>query len=193
MSDRTFDRISRGLATTTSRRHALKLFGGGALAAAGIGAVGLSAVNDAAAQTIAPDPSAIPISGTVADISSFVGSFDLDRFRNVGGDLVAVGTLTGALTDLVTGLTETVNQVISLPVIGATGTCEILDLVLGPLDLDLLGLQVHLDQVVLNITAQSGPGNLLGNLLCAVAGLLDGPGPLGAIAGLLNNILRVLG
>jgi DNA-directed RNA polymerase specialized sigma24 family protein len=27
----------------------------------------------------------------------------------------------------------------------------------------------------LYITAQSGPGNLLGNLLCAVAGLLNGP------------------
>ena len=29
----------------------------------------------------------------------------------------------------------------------ATGSCEILDLTLGPLDLDLLGLVVHLDQV----------------------------------------------
>ena len=78
-----------------------------------------------------------------------------------------------------------------------TGSCQILDLVLGPLDLDLLGLQVHLDQVHLNITAQSGPGNLLGNLLCAVAGLLNGPTGLNAvltqIAALLNQILGVLG
>ena len=43
-----------------------------------------------------------------------------------------------------------------------------------PLDLDLLGLQVHLDRVVLDIVAQTGAGNLLGNLLCAVTGLLDG-------------------
>jgi hypothetical protein len=50
----------------------------------------------------------------------------------------------------------------------------ILNLVFGPLDLNLLGLQVHLDRVVLNITAQPGAGNLLGNLLCAVAGLLNG-------------------
>ena len=47
---------------------------------------------------------------------------------------------------------------------------------LGPLDLNLLGLEVHLDPVVLDIVAQPGPGNLLGNLLCAVAGLLDGAG-----------------
>ena len=51
-----------------------------------------------------------------------------------------------------------------------------LHLVLGPLDLDLLGLVVHLDKVVLDITAVPGAGALLGNLLCAVVGLLDGTG-----------------
>jgi hypothetical protein len=73
--------------------------------------------------------------------------------------------------------------------------CDILNLVLGPLDLDLLGLQVHLDRIVLNIVAQSGAGNLLGNLLCAVAGLLDGglSGVLGRLTDLLNQILGRLG
>ena len=52
----------------------------------------------------------------------------------------------------------------------SAGSCQILDLVLGPLDLDLLGLEVHLDQVHLNISASPGRGNLRGNLLCAVAG-----------------------
>ena len=46
-------------------------------------------------------------------------------------------------------------------------------LVLGPLDLNLLGLRIQLSRVVLNITAEPGPGNLLGNLLCAITGLLD--------------------
>ena len=50
--------------------------------------------------------------------------------------------------------------------------CDILNLVLGPLDLNILGLEVHLNQVVLDIIATPGPGQLLGNLLCAVAGLL---------------------
>ena len=56
------------------------------------------------------------------------------------------------------------------------GSCDllVLNLVLGPLDLNLLGLVVHLNQVVLDIIAVTGAGNLLGNLLCAVAGLLDG-------------------
>ena len=73
--------------------------------------------------------------------------------------------------------------------------CDILNLVLGPLDLDLLGLKIHLDKVVLNIEADPGPGNLLGNLLCAVAGLLDDglDGLLGRITRLLNRILGQLG
>jgi hypothetical protein len=87
---------------------------------------------------------------------------------------------------------QQVSQQIALPVT-ATGTCDILHLVLGPLTLNLLGLQVDLNQVVLDITAQSGAGNLLGNLLCAVAGLLDQGGPLQGIARLLNQILGALG
>ncbi len=74
----------------------------------------------------------------------------------------------------------------------SAASCDILNLVLGPLDLNLLGLEVHLDQVVLDIVGATGAGNLLGNLLCAVAGLLDGVGALGQIAGLLNQILAIL-
>ena len=51
--------------------------------------------------------------------------------------------------------------------------CDVLHLVLGPLDLDLLGLQVHLDKVVLDIVAATGAGKLLGNLLCAITGILE--------------------
>jgi hypothetical protein len=73
--------------------------------------------------------------------------------------------------------------------------CDILNLVLGPLDLNLLGLEIHLQRVVLDIVAVAGAGNLLGNLLCAVAGLLDG-GPLAGLLGqlqtLLNQILGLL-
>jgi hypothetical protein len=47
--------------------------------------------------------------------------------------------------------------------------------------------------VHLNITAVPGAGNLLGNLLCAVAGLLDGPSPLNAVVALLNQLLGALG
>jgi len=69
-----------------------------------------------------------------------------------------------------------------------SGTCQILTLTLGPLHLDLLRLVVDLNQVNLTITAQSGPGNLLGNLLCAVAHLLDGT-QLTGLTNLLNQLL----
>jgi hypothetical protein len=47
--------------------------------------------------------------------------------------------------------------------------CPVLDLTLGPLDLNLLGLMVHLDTVHLVITADS-EGGVLGSLLCSLAG-----------------------
>jgi hypothetical protein len=74
----------------------------------------------------------------------------------------------------------------------AKATCDILNLVLAPLDLNLLGLQVHLDRVVLNIVAVSGAGQLLGNLLCAVANLLNGGGLLSQLLTNLNAILNQL-
>jgi hypothetical protein len=75
-------------------------------------------------------------------------------------------------------------------------SCNILHLVLGPLNLNLLGLAVHLNRVVLDITANSGSGNLLGNLLCAVAHLLDNTSPslndLLQLSSLLNRIIGLL-
>ena len=124
--------------------------------------------------------------GTVSSVLSITG------FSNQNGQLVANGTLVSTITNTLTGVTQTVTQAVSVPVSG-TGSCQILHLTLGTLDLNLLGLQVHLNQVVLDITAQSGPGNLLGNLLCAVAHLLDNPAaPAGGLAGLLNNLLANL-
>lgn len=84
------------------------------------------------------------------------------------------------------------NVRLQVPVVAASGTCTILDLTLGPLHLNLLGLVVDLNMVHLTITAQSGSGNLLGNLLCAVAHLLDQNPPLGSLASLLNQILALV-
>jgi len=104
---------------------------------------------------------------------------------NQAGQLLLKGTFTDTLGNITN---------FSTPILDATaaGSCQILDLTLGPLDLNLLGLVVHLDQVHLNITAQSGPGNLLGNLLCGVAGLLDNGASGNAIANLLNRLLGIL-
>ena len=139
-------------------------------------------------------PLSIPVTGTAAD-STIAGTFNIQRFANRNGALVAIGNFVGTVTNSATGAVQTVVAPLALPVNtqATTATCEILNLVLGPLDLNLLGLQVHLNQVVLNITAVPGAGNLLGNLLCAIAGLLDGGSPLAGLATLLNNLLAALG
>jgi hypothetical protein len=46
-------------------------------------------------------------------------------------------------------------------------------------------------RILLDVTAQGGAGNLLGNLLCTVAGLLD-PSQLSTLVSRLNDILALL-
>ncbi|RYU10663.1 hypothetical protein [Nocardioides iriomotensis] len=137
--------------------------------------------------------------GSFGNNGTVEGVFKPKKFKTVGGQLVAVGKLQA---DLVKGngrVLDTVSQKVSMPVATANGatplaraTCDVLSLVLAPLDLDLLGLQVHLDRVVLNIVAVSGAGNLLGNLLCAITGLLDQGGLLTQVSQILNAILALL-
>ena len=59
-------------------------------------------------------------------------------------------------------------QTQALPPVPA-GICTVLDLPIGPLDLNLLGLLVHLDRTELRITADP-TGGLLGSLLCSLSG-----------------------
>jgi hypothetical protein len=130
----------------------------------------------------------IPVVGAVVGGGTFTGTLNLARFTTVDGALSAVGTITGTLTNAA-GQVTTVLQNVTLPVSNVTGTCSILHLDLGPLSLNILGLQVDLSRIVLDITAQTGAGNLLGNLLCAVANLLNDPN---GLARLLNQILALL-
>ena len=144
----------------------------------------------AAAQAKAPtSPLAIPVTGTGGG-AVFSGTFQLQKFATDStGQLVATGILTGVVTNAA-GATTSVARTLALPAAITQATCEILHLDLGPLNLDLLGLQINLSQIVLDITAQSGAGNLLGNLLCAVANLLNNPS---GLVDLLNRILAALG
>ena len=162
---------------------------------------------------------ALPIGGNFIDAAggtgTFAGTFNLQKFAVVNDHLVGQGILTGTMTASTGTVLGSVWKQVALPVsfpgtslagldkssssvgsIAVTATCDILHLDLGPLNLDLLGLNVNLQQVVLDITAQSGPGNLLGNLLCAITNLLNGglnlSGLLTQIAGLLNQILGIL-
>ncbi|MFF5075831.1 hypothetical protein ACFY36_02185 [Actinoplanes sp. NPDC000266] len=165
------------------------------IAALGLTAVGANPASAAPPATTTAVPSA-PITGTFTDAAggtgTFAGSFTPTKFAAQDGDLVATGTLTGTLTDSAGAAVGTVEQAVTAPAFVAQATCRILDLTLGPLHLDLLGLTVDLNQVHLVINAVSGAGNLLGNLLCAIVGLLDGTPTAGQLAAILNFLLALL-
>ena len=126
----------------------------------------------------------------------FAGTFTPTKFSVVNGVLEATGLVKGTMTDANGAALGTVSQTATIPVDRTAAPdavgCNVLNLTLGPLNLNLLGLVVTLNQVHLTITAVPGAGTLLGNLLCAVANLLNGTGSLSAIAALLSEILALL-
>lgn len=138
----------------------------------------------------------IPVSAHSAGQGSFEGVLRITRFATDGTRVVAIAILTGTLQDELGGLSSIIKN-LSIPVIlplpGAAVSCDVLNLVLGPLDLNLLGLQIHLNRVVLDIVAVTGAGNLLGNLLCAITNLLNGAGALVDLINLLNQLISLLG
>ena len=145
------------------------------------------------------------IVGQTANGNRVTGYFTPSGFTKHNGHLQARGLVSGVI-HRGDGTTRTFSAMRTLRVKSANGTvpgaaraatsrratCDILHLVLAPLDLNLLGLKVHLDRVVLDIVAQSGAGQLLGNLLCAVAGLLDSGGTLSQLLTKLGQILNQL-
>lgn len=113
------------------------------------------------------------------------------------GQLLVSGIISGtangiAFTQAVTDVPADLSSG-SVGMMQGGGSCDILNLDLGPLNLNVLGLVIDLAPVVLDITAVTGSGNLLGNLLCAVVRLLDGPGLFAAIGNLLDQINAILG
>ncbi|MEU4244057.1 hypothetical protein [Actinoplanes sp. NPDC026619] len=165
------------------------------LAALGLSFAGTGVANAApTAPAAAPPVAALatPITGT-ADNGSFAGTFTPSKFVTQDGNLLATGLLAGTVSDSSGATVGTVSRTVSMPVTVAAVTCQVLNLVLGPLHLDLLGLVVDLNQVHLVITAVQAAGNLLGNLLCAITHLLDGTPTAGGLAALLNAILALLG
>ena len=115
------------------------------------------------------------------------GTFAIQRFAAVGGVLNAIGTLTAANGWVTTLAVPASVQPPLAP--DPPLTCPILTLTLGPINLNLLGLVVSVPTpITINIVAIPGPGNLLGNLLCAIANLLNS----GPLATILNQLVALL-
>jgi hypothetical protein len=156
-----------------------------ALLAAFVGAMVIAPASTAAQPTrtanvtasAIPTGGGDPISGTVSNLVASVNQL---------GELVVTGNFLASDSD--SGVAVPFEAILG----PGDAACQILYLDIGPIFLDLLGLQVSVSQIIIDITAQPGPGNLLGNLLCAVAGLLDGGGPLQNAAKLLNRIFANL-
>ncbi len=172
---------------------------------------------------LALGPIHLDLLGLVVDTSPICLNIDADPEGGLLGSLLCgiaglldpdggnLGTLLGALTDaqltsLLDGVTDLLNGALAqatapnanTSVSGTSpGATDILNLSLGPIDLNLLGLMVHLDDcddgpVTIDITAVPGPGNLLGNLLGNLAHLLDSPANDNAIGNALTRVANAI-
>lgn len=149
----------------------------------------------------------LPVNGVAKNGKKFRGTYAIQRFVVRSGKVYSVGTLKGRLKGR-----HVTRYGVRIPAAlkGANGaqtsqaTCQVLHLVLGPINLNLLGLRVTLggganaDQpIVLDITAQQG-GGLLGDLLCGLTNSLSGTlgqlqGQLQQLAATLNSLVSLLG
>jgi len=138
----------------------------------------------------------IAVTGTAKNGKKFKGTYTINRFVKRGGKVLAVGTLKGRLKHR-----NVSRRGVRIPVSGFAEqggamssqlVCRVLTLTLGPLDLNLLGLRVQLNQVNLRITAIPG-GGLLGDLLCGLSNLLNPTGLAGNnLAAVLNSLLALV-
>jgi hypothetical protein len=212
MSSDRIEALSRRLADPTTRRGALGLLGLG-VAGAAVTVVGLDeaeARRKAGKQRKARARrrrrnrggennvlANVPVTGTDEEGNEvFDGTLTVKKFVEGDDAIEALAQLEGTLTR--NGKEHRVTRGVRVPVAilgggddGAVGAeqleCEILNLELGPIDLNLLGLEIHIDPIVILIEADP-TGGLLGSLLC---GLLGG-GPLALLVRLLNDLLDIL-
>jgi hypothetical protein len=149
----------------------------------------------------------VALTGTTKSGKSFKGTYTIDHFTKARkgkyrGKLVSVGTVRGR-----SGGKRYVKSGVVMPAKlspaggGAQlqptpGSCQVLNLVLGPIDLNLLGLRVRTNQINLRIEAIPSDlpgGGLLGDLLCSVNNLLNSSGlSPNQVAALLNALLALL-
>ena len=193
--------LSRRVAAATSRRGLLRVImaGSAGVATAAVGLRQAPAKQRGGDKSIGPvhKLTRIRVTGEDGD-QKFTGTLSVLEFTEGANGVVAVSRLRGTVTEANGNGRRRVSRTINVPVrfldapgIQAQAPCEILDLVLGPIDLRLLGLRLQVNRIHVRLTAEQG-GGLLGDLLCAIANLLNGGGALSQIVGLLNQILAVL-
>lgn len=161
------------------------------LAVALVMAMTLGLAGPASAAEINKGGTITQLKGTLEDGRRFRGRLENARFyESKAGNLKVVGRLEGRILNDNGRIVDTVAERVRTQVaVGQRAECPILKLRTGRIFLDLLGLELDIAPIAIDLTAVPGAGNLLGNLLCAVAGLLDGPGLLSQLIALLNALV----
>jgi hypothetical protein len=155
----------------------------------------LIAAAPAAQAAEAPFTKKVAVTGT----KGFEGTYTIKRFVRRDGKLYSVGTLRGTLRGKSirrTGVrmpASLADAASSSQIPPTGGACQILNLTLNPIDLNLLGLRVRTSRIDLRIEAIPG-GGLLGDLLCGIANLLSPSAhtPLAQVVQLLNALLALV-
>jgi hypothetical protein len=151
----------------------------------------------AAAQTT-PLTQKVAMTGVAKNGKKFKGTYTIERFTRSGSKQYAVGTLKGRLKGRRVKREDVrIPVALSRPAQGAQipptpNACQILNLTLQPIDLNLLGLRVRTSRIDLRIEGVPGAGQLVGNLLCGVLGILDPQGGSGATPSQLTQVLNAL-
>ncbi len=86
--------------------------------------------------------------GTVAGGGTFQGMYDILQFLARQGQIFAEGSLMGTLTQLGGATRQVQPTAVQLPVTFGQSSCRILEVRLGAVTNDLLGLQVTLKQIL---------------------------------------------
>ena len=164
----------------------------------------------------------LPLSGNVTSggTGTFRGTLSVQRFARKANQIVAVGLITGTLapaggpvgtlvyrhlveipvtlTQAVAGVAPSgavrpVRYEAGMPrIILAQATCGVLNLELGAITINALGLTITTNPIVLDISGDTaGP---LGNVVCQILTLLGTVGNvIGLVVNLLNTLLGLLG
>ena len=170
-----------------------------AAAVAALAVMLIGGAGPAAAQTsTTPLTKTVKMTGTAKNGKKFKGTYTIKRFTHRGSKLYAVGTLKGRLK----GRRVTKNNVripasLARPAAAAQipptpNACQILNLTLQPIDLNLLGLRLRTSRIDLRLEGVPGAGNLLGNLLCGITGILDPQAATPATPSVLTQVLNAL-
>src|SRR6266852_2019585 len=145
----------------------------------------LSVSSSIAATALAANPVLqLPVNGTFKG-GDFAGTASINRFEQRGNDIVAIGFVSGTLTRNTKAIGTAIAGEVTWPVtvrsggtagalrtaaVAAQATCPVVHIALGPVDVNLLGADVSLSAVTLDVVGEQGTP--LGDLVCAISSLI---------------------